>query len=202
MRLQHRIVLAVAIAFIAEEDPVRAFATSATRLCDQHSVWSSRYNNWSYLRRTQLHGKEILSGDSSGAADVRLAGWRVASKEDEDTSRGPSEPVLQEESNRLPACGDVVEYPLTDLVKQESGDGRERGVAVVVSINKDRNDAWQLPEDILNRAELQVLCPDLDANNEGKDGTTWMADELEPCAFAMLNEMKTVRCLWLDMERK
>lgn len=56
----------------------------------------------------------------------------------------------------LPICGAHQQYPLTDLVKNESTDGREKGVAVIVSINKLRNDAWKLPEDILDKAELQV----------------------------------------------
>lgn len=47
-------------------------------------------------------------------------------------------------------------YPLSDLAKEEANDGRERGVAVIVSVNKYRNDAWKLPEDILDKAELQV----------------------------------------------
>lgn len=34
----------------------------------------------------------------------------------------------------------------------------------------------------------QVLCPDLDNEEEGM----WMADELESCAFAKLGEMKVV----------
>ena len=41
-------------------------------------------------------------------------------------------------------------------MKSETDDGREKGVAVIVSINKHRNDAWKLPEDILDKAELQV----------------------------------------------
>lgn len=68
----------------------------------------------------------------------------------------------------LVSCGDIVtltccvlagfgmQYPLSDLVKEEAGDDRVKGVAVIVSINKQRNDAWTLPEDILDRAELQV----------------------------------------------
>lgn len=50
----------------------------------------------------------------------------------------------------------VLQYPLSNLVKEEANDGREKGVAVIVSINKQRNDAWKLPEDILDKAELQV----------------------------------------------
>lgn len=41
-------------------------------------------------------------------------------------------------------------------MKNESDDDRQKGVAVIVSINKLRNDAWKLPEDILDKAELQV----------------------------------------------
>lgn len=56
------------------------------------------------------------------------------------------------------ACTTIMpQYPLSDLAKREADDGRERGVAVIVSINKQRNDAWNLPEDILDRAELQVI---------------------------------------------
>lgn len=38
------------------------------------------------------------------------------------------------------------------------------------------------------RCNRQVLCPDLDNEEEGM----WMADELESCAFAKLGEMKVV----------
>ena len=34
----------------------------------------------------------------------------------------------------------------------------------------------------------QVLCPDLDADEEG----VWMSDELETCAFASLGDMRVV----------
>lgn len=51
----------------------------------------------------------------------------------------------------------VEQYPLSDLVKEDAADGREKGVAVIVSINKNRNDAWKLPEDILDLAELEVF---------------------------------------------
>lgn len=37
----------------------------------------------------------------------------------------------------------------------------------------------------------QVLCPDLDSEEEG----VWMVDELETCAFAKVGEMKVVRYL-------
>eukprot|EP00904_Undaria_pinnatifida_P011586 jgi/Undpi1/7558/HiC_scaffold_22.g10031.m1 len=131
--------------------------------------------------------------DLPGVADARLAGWRVASPvadspdKAEDASNDASGASNSEDGE--PGCGDIVEYPLSDLVKSETDDGRERGVAVIVSINKHRNDAWKLPEDILDKAELQVLCPDLDNEEE----SVWMADELEPCAFAKLGELKVLK---------
>ncbi|CAM9177834.1 unnamed protein product [Ectocarpus sp. 4 AP-2014] len=137
-----------------------------------------------------------VDADIPGVADSRLAGWRVGSKEaattaTEDTAAVDSDAGSEGGTGESgePGCGDVVEYPLTDLVKNESTDGREKGVAVIVSINKLRNDAWKLPEDILDKAELQVLCPDLDSEDEG----VWMADELETCAFAKLGEMKVLK---------
>lgn len=48
------------------------------------------------------------------------------------------------------------QYPLPDRVKEEAADGREKGVGVIVSINKNRNDAWKLPDDILDLAEIEV----------------------------------------------
>ncbi|CAM9344472.1 unnamed protein product, partial [Ectocarpus fasciculatus] len=135
-----------------------------------------------------------VDADIPGIADSRLAGWRVGSKEAAATAAAEDTAAVDSDADSEggaggsgePGCGDVVEYPLTDLVKSESTDGREKGVAVIVSINKLRNDAWKLPEDILDKAELQVLCPDLDSEEEG----VWMADELETCAFAKLGEMK------------
>lgn len=55
---------------------------------------------------------------------------------------------------------DAGQYPLSERVKEEANDGREKGVAVIVSINKHRNDAWTLPEDILDKVELQVVLMD------------------------------------------
>ncbi|CAM9437079.1 unnamed protein product [Pylaiella littoralis] len=131
--------------------------------------------------------------DIPGIADARLAGWRAAGKaaSSDGTTTADTSPAPEgnDDESGEPGCGDVVEYPLSDLVKKESDDDRQRGVAVIVSINKLRNDAWKLPEDILDKAELQVLCPDLDSDEEG----VWMADELENCAFARLGEMKVLK---------
>eukprot|EP00752_Nemacystus_decipiens_P007844 g7008.t1 len=132
-----------------------------------------------------------IDADIPGIADTRLAGWRAGARQIKDDTAAENSPATGGSStgNGEPGCGDVVEYPLSDLVKSESNDDREKGVAVIVSINKLRNDAWKLPEDILDKAELQVLCPDLDSEEEG----VWMVDELETCAFAKLGEMKVLK---------
>lgn len=41
-------------------------------------------------------------------------------------------------------------------MKRDAEDGREKGVGVIVTINKLRNDAWKLPTELLDRAEIQV----------------------------------------------
>ncbi|CAM9177607.1 unnamed protein product [Laminaria digitata] len=153
-----------------------------------------------YLHTRSFRARDALvlaaeagDADMPGIADARLAGWRVASPvadspdAAQDAASDASGAPNPEDDE--PGCGDVVEYPLSDLVKSETDDDREKGVAVIVSINKHRNDAWKLPEDILDKAELQVLCPDLDNEEEN----IWMADELESCAFARLGEMKVLK---------
>lgn len=53
----------------------------------------------------------------------------------------------------------LMQYPLSEAAREEAADGRVRGVGVIVSINKLRNDAWKLPDDLLDIAELQVNVP-------------------------------------------
>lgn len=156
------------------------------------SMYQQRPTNTVFVRHRDLPVlKAEVDADIPGIADARLAGWRAGSRETRDDTAVESSSASGGTSakNREPGCGDVVEYPLSDLVKNESNDDREKGVAVIVSINKLRNDAWKLPEDILDKAELQVLCPDLDNEEEG----VWMADELETCAFADLGELKVLK---------
>ena len=56
-----------------------------------------------------------------------------------------------------PMTGDVVEYPLSDLVKADLQDGRERGVGLLVGRNKDRGDASKLPPELLGLCEIEPL---------------------------------------------
>lgn len=53
--------------------------------------------------------------------------------------------------------GDVVEYPLSEVVKQQLQDGRSHGVGLLVGRNKDRGDAKTLPEDALGLCEIEPL---------------------------------------------
>ena len=60
-------------------------------------------------------------------------------------------------SCRVPEFGDVVEYPLRDVERQELQDGRIAGVGLVVGRNMDRGDAAKLPEDQLDLCEIEPL---------------------------------------------
>ena len=53
--------------------------------------------------------------------------------------------------------GDVVEYPLIDVVKYELQDGRSHGVGLLVGRNKDRGDAKTLPVEALGLCEVEPL---------------------------------------------
>lgn len=53
--------------------------------------------------------------------------------------------------------GDVVEYPLSEVVKQQLQDGRSHGVGLLVGRNKDRGDAKALPEEALGLCEVEPL---------------------------------------------
>lgn len=58
---------------------------------------------------------------------------------------------------RLSVTGDVVEYPLSDVVRQQLQDGRSHGVGLLVGRNKDRGDAKTLPEEALGLCEVEPL---------------------------------------------
>lgn len=64
---------------------------------------------------------------------------------------------MDEEEDGEPQSGDLVEYPLSDLVKSELQDGREKGVGLLVSRNKDRGDAKKLPIELLDLCEIEPL---------------------------------------------
>lgn len=56
-----------------------------------------------------------------------------------------------------PGPGDIVEYPLSDIIKQDLMDGREKGVGLLVGRNRDRADAKNLPVDQLDLCEVEPL---------------------------------------------
>lgn len=59
--------------------------------------------------------------------------------------------------DRDPVAGDVVEYPLSSIIKEDLMDGREKGVGLLVSRNLDRGDAKNLPPDILDLCEIEPM---------------------------------------------
>jgi len=93
---------------------------------------------------------------------------------------------LDDDSDREPDVGDLVEYPLPQVVKDEMMDGRTHGVGVLVSRNKDRGDVKTLPEELLGRCEIDPLAEDPYGSNR------WAPDELGNVAFADLCDLKIV----------
>ncbi len=53
--------------------------------------------------------------------------------------------------------GDVVEYPLREIEREELQDGRRAGVGLLVSRNLDRGDAARLPPELLDLCEVEAL---------------------------------------------
>ena len=53
--------------------------------------------------------------------------------------------------------GDLVEYPLSEVVKELLQDGRSHGVGLLVGRNKDRLDAKKLPDSLLELCEIEPL---------------------------------------------
>ncbi len=62
-----------------------------------------------------------------------------------------------EGSFRIPVMGDVVEYPLSEVTRQQLQDGRTHGVGLLVGRNKDRGDAKKLPAEALGLCEVEPL---------------------------------------------
>ncbi len=54
---------------------------------------------------------------------------------------------------RLPAMGDIVEYPL----REQEREGRDKGVGLLVGRNMDRGDAALLPPEALDLCEIEPL---------------------------------------------
>lgn len=66
--------------------------------------------------------------------------------------------VNRGESNKdTPMPGYIVEYPLSDVIKNELMDGRQKGVGLLVGRNMDRGDAKNLPTDQLDICEVEPL---------------------------------------------
>ncbi|CAD7699107.1 unnamed protein product [Ostreobium quekettii] len=87
---------------------------------------------------------------------------------------------------RTAEAGDVVEYPLSDLVKDDLQDGREKGVGLLVGRNIDRGDADKLPEDVLDMCEIEPL------RQEEHNSNRWIPDELGCSAFCRLGDLSVV----------
>lgn len=132
--------------------------------------------------------------------DSRIAGWRVKQPPAQQEQEAEAEePVVVDthKQSHLPAVGDVVEYILPPHMLQ--GDGRTKGVGVLLSINRDRLDAGSLPESKLDLCQIDPLTLDVEGEWNAKGGeaagteVVWKKDELEPRHFAPYKELRKVR---------
>eukprot|EP00210_Caulerpa_lentillifera_P005719 g5469.t1 len=85
-----------------------------------------------------------------------------------------------------PQAGDLVEYPLSEVVKMELQDGRMKGVGLLVSRNKDRGDAKKLPSELLGLCEIEPL------RQKFTNSTKWIPDEIGCSAFCDLKDLKRI----------
>ena len=159
-----------------------------------------------YLYTQQAHD---LLADLPELTDVRLAGWRVkGAGAVGTTAAGQQHPHHEEdevlvdnkEASTHPQQGDVVEYKLKAVEN-----GRSKGVGVLLSNNKDRLDANNLPLDKLDLCQVEPLTLDPEGEwsttteggvgaAQGGEGaqTVWKKDELEPRVFIPSSDLKKV----------
>jgi len=95
----------------------------------------------------------------------------------------------------LPQQYDVVEYIIpTHAHGLLENDGRVRGVGVLLSNNRDRLDANNLPADKKDLCQIEPLTLDPEGVFEGQEGlVAWQKDELEPRVFNAYSDLKKVK---------
>ncbi len=133
--------------------------------------------------------------------DSRLAGWRVktggaAVGGEEEVVEDPVH-VDQIKDASLPQQFDVVEYSLPQHALLE-GDGRLKGVGVLLSNNRDRLDAATLPAEKMDLCQVEPLTLDPErewSSSGGAEETeaVWKKDELEPRVFVPYHDLKKVK---------
>jgi hypothetical protein len=87
------------------------------------------------------------------------------------------------DADGAPLPGAVVEYPLPSQVVADLGDGRARGVGLLVGRNRDRGDAARLPPEALDLCEVEPL------RQEEAGSQNWVKDELSPSAYPRLGSL-------------
>lgn len=153
-----------------------------------------------------------LLDDLPELADSRLAGWRLKKGGTSPTAGGEEAAAVQagqvvvaEETTvvkaarpidpSLPQQYDVVEYIIpTHAHGLLENDGRVRGVGVLLSNNRDRLDAKNLPADKQDLCQIEPLTLDPEGVYEGEEGlVVWQKDELEPRVFSAYADLKKVK---------
>lgn len=145
-------------------------------------------------------------------ADSRLAGWRLKKGSPtaggEEAAAAAAQAAAVEESpvkaarpvdSSLPQQYDVVEYVIPSHAHGLlEGDGRVRGVGVLLSNNRDRLDAKNLPADKIDLCQIEPLTLDPEGGYGGEGGreegvVVWQKDELEPRVFVAYSDLKKVK---------
>lgn len=157
-------------------------------------------------RNYDLYGERGLDGFSGHASDAmwdELGEWNKQNRKPKkqgkrDRARavvgkivrdGPWEGwsgVPEHLRSGVAQFGDIVKYPLSDVIKANLQDGRDYGLGVVVGRNIDRGDASKVPTESLELCEVEPL--------EYLDGR-WRPDTIGVGAYPKLTSLEVVEVL-------
>jgi hypothetical protein len=120
-------------------------------------------------------GSDVAAEEVFGAASGGAAAGSGANPEDTVAAATGADGA--------PLPGALVEYPLPPQVVADLGDGRARGVGLLVGRNRDRGDAACLPPEALDLCEVEPL------RQEEAGSQNWVKDELSPSAYPRLGSL-------------
>ncbi|KAL3137318.1 hypothetical protein ABBQ32_006858 [Trebouxia sp. C0010 RCD-2024] len=122
------------------------------------------YNQYGLEGMKQHQGAQAGQGNARTAWDefkpFKKENKRTKARAASQASASPdtdSAAASTSDVGQQPVVGDVVEYPLSKVVRQQLQDGRSHGVGLLVGRNKDRGDAKTLPEEALGLCEIEPL---------------------------------------------
>eukprot|EP00798_Chlamydomonas_sp_ICE-L_P018719 gene18719-25244_t len=147
---------------------------------------------------------EGLAGSSAGFGNSRNA-WeefkpykrqnkhtRAREASSSASSMDEAPPPPGGEDPYIPQDGDLVEYPLPEVVMADLQDGRTHGVGLLVGRNMDRGDASKLPPELLDLCEVEPL------RQEEAGSSNWICDELDTGAYVRLGSLRKLQMKSFD----